>query len=269
MARGVSGEHELSRWWSARRAAADRRLVAAGCSARPAAVDRHQVHLVSDLREQRAARGCSRSAPLGWSAPRRAGASRHAWGNSLHDEPASRSHQDPTAIPGTIDIWAARLNGAKEAGPAHRGGDRGRDEDRILVLPGPQDRPARIRELLVSVVVAAPVALDLRSPPVAVVARPVAVQRATVPETAVDKDRDPQPREDQIGSSAHASQGRSVDEVAQSEGMDCAAHREFGGGVAPARARHPQTDGGGRRRQRGLAWEGHAPQCDGRSGSPV
>ena len=131
---------------------------------------------------------------------------------------------------------------------AHVRGDRGRDGAWVLVLPGPNDGPACLCKPLVGVAVTPPVALDFLGPPVAVVARPVAVPWTAVPEAAVDEHGDTQPWEHEVGASAEPWQGRSVNEVAQTEGVHRPADRELRRGVALGNPRHAGGDAAAGRR---------------------
>lgn len=70
-----------------------------------------------------------------------------------------------------------------------------------LVLPSAKNRPSSAFEGLISVMIALPILTDLRSPVLLVGPGHRVVLRASVPEAAVDEDRDFLPREDQVGPS--------------------------------------------------------------------
>ena len=78
---------------------------------------------------------------------------------------------------------------------------------RRLVLPDPNDGPTLRFESCVRIGVAAPVALDLRPPPLGVLLRPGAVLGAPVPEAPVDEDRNPKPGKGDVGAAPEVRQG--------------------------------------------------------------
>src|SRR4051812_236385 len=67
---------------------------------------------------------------------------------------------------------------------------------RVLVLPYPNDDPARFGEGGICRAIALDVSFELRSPPLLIVARPGLVNGAYVPEAPVDEDRN-------LGTSEH------------------------------------------------------------------
>jgi hypothetical protein len=71
--------------------------------------------------------------------------------------------------------------------------------DGVLVLPHSDDSPAGVGKAPVGVSIALAIPLDLRAPPLGIRRGPRHVQRAAMPEAAIDKDCYPRPAEHQVG----------------------------------------------------------------------
>src|SRR3954451_1113438 len=84
--------------------------------------------------------------------------------------------------------------------PFQRGIDRDCDSNRVLVLPESEDRPVLNCEARNLLKITLPIAFDLLRPILMVPSRDRRVQRAAVPEAAVDEDGDTLPRENDIRS---------------------------------------------------------------------
>lgn len=69
----------------------------------------------------------------------------------------------------------------------------------ILVLPDAHDCPSGLGETPVGISIALAIPLDLRAPPLGIRRRPRHVQRAAMPEAAIDEDCYPRPAEHQVG----------------------------------------------------------------------
>jgi hypothetical protein len=83
--------------------------------------------------------------------------------------------------------------------PNHRRHDPIRRFRRVLVFPHPDDVPPGFGEPSIGVVVASAILLDLRLPELCVGTRPCHMNRASVPEAPVDKDRESKRGIDDVG----------------------------------------------------------------------
>ncbi len=133
----------------------------------------------------------------------------------------------------------------------------GRDGD-LFVLPYSQHRPAGVEQPLIRIAIASDVGLDLLSPPFRVVLRPGAVRRATVPKTAIEKDRGSGAGEDDIDGTARTGQQATVQPKSEPAPMQLGSQGALARIVAPCRRCHPL----GSRRRDGINWlrTRHAPR---------
>ena len=112
-------------------------------------------------------------------------------------------------------------------------------QEGILVLPHAHDVPSSSSERGVGVSIPCLVREELVPPPLGVTARPGRVQRAHVPEAAVDEDGEARPGEHDVRATAHAGEGRDINAVAQAGGVQVAPNEHFRRRVRPALALHP------------------------------
>lgn len=73
---------------------------------------------------------------------------------------------------------------------------------RILVLPDPQDLPARFLKLRIGISVSALVGLDLLTPEICIAGGPGRVLGAAMPKAAIDEDGHPRRREGDVDAPA-------------------------------------------------------------------
>lgn len=96
-----------------------------------------------------------------------------------------------------------------------------------LVLPHADDRPAERGESCVRLPVALDVAIELRRPVVGVGLRRSAVDRAAVPEAAIDEDCDTGTREDDVRPGAQGAVNPEIDSEAKATPVELSTDREL------------------------------------------
>lgn len=99
------------------------------------------------------------------------------------------------------------------------------------MLPDADDEPSKRFQVGVGLGIALDVAAQLRDPPGVVAGRPGAVDGTRVPETAVDEDRHPLPREDDVGSPSRETWQGAFDAIPETPSVQFAAKRELRGSV--------------------------------------
>jgi hypothetical protein len=112
---------------------------------------------------------------------------------------------------------------------------------RMLMLPEPQHDPPRGRQAGIRVAVPPDVPEDLLLPPRGVRPRPRRVDRARVPEAAIDEHDDLRADECEVGPPSGARQ-RPVDAVAQAEPVDGRTNGELAECVARGCRQHPVSN---------------------------
>lgn len=116
-------------------------------------------------------------------------------------------------------------------------GDRSGDDFRVLMFPEPQHPPARGAELRVGLLVPLDVALQLWQPVGPVPLGDRRVQRASVPEAAIDEHGDAASCECDVGSTSPAHR-REFDAISKPHRMKSPAHGEFRRCIASAFGAH-------------------------------
>ncbi len=117
-----------------------------------------------------------------------------------------------------------------------------RRSSRCLVLPDPQDAPSHLRQHTVRVSVTGRVGSKFRGPPPSVGARLCSMDRASVPETAINHDGDPGTSERDVDRPTPLPGNRVSNSVTQPTTVELAAKRYLGGRVLPPCRRHPAAD---------------------------
>jgi hypothetical protein len=105
---------------------------------------------------------------------------------------------------------------------------------RVVVFPHSDNRPPCCCQGCVCVLITAPVAFELLGPPRRIGLGLLAMLRASVPEAAIDEDRDALPRENDVDSSSMAGQHRQVHPVPQPKGVERLPKSDFRGRVSRA-----------------------------------
>ena len=126
---------------------------------------------------------------------------------------------------------------------------------KVLVLPEACDVPSRLLESFIGVPVASLVSLDLCSPVGGVLLWPGPMDRATMPEAAVDEDRHTFPGENDIDLSANTGENASLHAVPESASMQRRSEMHLRLRSSLPSGAHPRPCGCGR--CLGRVWIGH------------
>ena len=117
-------------------------------------------------------------------------------------------------------------------------GDSVRGFQRILVLPNLDRQPVCFYQAAAGIGVSTPICFDLIPPKSGVGFRPSSVNRAPMPETAVNIDRNARLGKDDVGACSHSRYWFAVDSVPKAKAMKRRPKGDFGRGVALPRGFH-------------------------------
>lgn len=120
------------------------------------------------------------------------------------------------------------------------------DVGRVFVLPGTDDQPPRFLETLIAPAIPGDVGVELGAPPIGIRLGRHGVLWTTVPEAAIDEDRDPGSGEGDVGA---ARKGCDVHPVANTPTMQFMPEGEFRPGSRRREVRHEPADGRARCRR--------------------
>ena len=123
----------------------------------------------------------------------------------------------------------------------------GRPRRRRARAPNAEYSPPGRRQSEIVSAVPSDIGVELLAPPVPVCFRLGGVDRAPVPEAAVDEHEELRAREHDVGFASQTLDRGEVDAVAEASSVEFAAQGEFGAGIAASIGSHGRPGGGGRR----------------------